>query len=160
VAADPASFTFTPRCPACRYDLTGLADGLCPECGGPFRHEVLRAEAMAAAAARAAHPNPITAAEIKEAASVIAWGAAFAVPAYFLSAGVLSVSLANRELRQGCYWSDAPSLLPWLPAASTAGGALKAGRVAVALGVTLTIAAAGAWRLARRRARAPIPSRS
>src|SRR2546423_14424454 len=28
---------FRPRCPRCRYDLGGLRDSRCPECGLPFR---------------------------------------------------------------------------------------------------------------------------
>jgi hypothetical protein len=36
---------FRPACPTCRYDLSGLPDGPCPECGIPFRHQALfRAE--------------------------------------------------------------------------------------------------------------------
>lgn len=33
---------FLPRCPECRYDLSGLPDGPCPECGRPFVYERLR----------------------------------------------------------------------------------------------------------------------
>ena len=29
---------FTPRCLSCQYDLSGLADGRCPECGTAFTH--------------------------------------------------------------------------------------------------------------------------
>lgn len=34
---------FVPLCEDCRYDLSGLADGKCPECGLAFRRERLRA---------------------------------------------------------------------------------------------------------------------
>jgi hypothetical protein len=30
------------RCPACRYDLSGLREPICPECGEPFDADVLR----------------------------------------------------------------------------------------------------------------------
>jgi hypothetical protein len=33
---------FTPLCPDCRYDLAGLLDGRCPECGLRFTHDGLR----------------------------------------------------------------------------------------------------------------------
>ncbi len=36
-AADDAA-VFVPQCLACGYELTGLADGACPECGERFRH--------------------------------------------------------------------------------------------------------------------------
>jgi hypothetical protein len=32
---------FVPECLRCRYDLTGLPDGLCPECAAPFTHAAL-----------------------------------------------------------------------------------------------------------------------
>lgn len=38
-----ASPMFVPECPECRYDLTGLPDSKCPECGIPFSHATLRA---------------------------------------------------------------------------------------------------------------------
>jgi hypothetical protein len=37
----PRTPTFAPVCPACRYDLGGLPDGLCPECGARFTREDL-----------------------------------------------------------------------------------------------------------------------
>lgn len=43
VAADGAA-VFVPECLTCGYELTGLADGACPECGKRFRHAALRAE--------------------------------------------------------------------------------------------------------------------
>lgn len=33
---------FSPVCLACAYDLTGLTDGRCPECGGAFAHAGLQ----------------------------------------------------------------------------------------------------------------------
>ena len=33
---------FIPRCAACRYDLSGIPEGVCPECGTPFRISELR----------------------------------------------------------------------------------------------------------------------
>lgn len=33
---------FVARCEDCRYDLSGLADGKCPECGLPFTRDALR----------------------------------------------------------------------------------------------------------------------
>lgn len=41
-AADDAA-VFVPQCSACGYELTGLADGACPECGTLFSHAALRA---------------------------------------------------------------------------------------------------------------------
>lgn len=38
-----ASRRYIPRCPTCRYDLTGLRDGACPECGNHYQHAALRA---------------------------------------------------------------------------------------------------------------------
>lgn len=35
---------FTPRCAKCQYELVGLPDGACPECGAGFSHEALKAE--------------------------------------------------------------------------------------------------------------------
>ncbi|MBY0312999.1 MAG: hypothetical protein K2W85_13085 [Phycisphaerales bacterium] len=40
-AADDAA-VFVPQCLACGYELTGLADGACPECGTEFSHKALR----------------------------------------------------------------------------------------------------------------------
>lgn len=34
---------FAPECPECGYELTGLPDGSCPECGSVFSHAALRA---------------------------------------------------------------------------------------------------------------------
>lgn len=39
MAASPG---FTPVCPLCQYDLSGLADGRCPECGTQFELAELR----------------------------------------------------------------------------------------------------------------------
>jgi hypothetical protein len=47
-----ATRRYIPRCPTCRYDLTGLADGSCPECGNRFRHAELRAAWEAAERSR------------------------------------------------------------------------------------------------------------
>ncbi|MBY0261269.1 MAG: hypothetical protein K2Q20_02945, partial [Phycisphaerales bacterium] len=45
-----AHHTFTPVCPACRYDLSATPDGRCPECGGAFTHARLKAAHDAALA--------------------------------------------------------------------------------------------------------------
>lgn len=37
---------FTPRCTKCKYDLSGLPDGPCPECGQPFSLSALIAAAL------------------------------------------------------------------------------------------------------------------
>jgi hypothetical protein len=34
---------YIPLCPICRYDVSGLPDGLCPECGNRFSHARIRA---------------------------------------------------------------------------------------------------------------------
>lgn len=44
---------FKPLCPDCRYDLTGLGDGRCPECGGWFTHARVRQLYLAQQAAKA-----------------------------------------------------------------------------------------------------------
>lgn len=41
VRGDPS---FAPMCPTCRYDLSGLPDGACPECGRSFERAQLEAE--------------------------------------------------------------------------------------------------------------------
>lgn len=38
-AAAPRAFA--PHCPSCGYDLRGLPDSRCPECGQPFTHDAL-----------------------------------------------------------------------------------------------------------------------
>ena len=43
---------FVPRCPRCRYDLTGLRDGRCPECGARYAIASLIAEWRARQARR------------------------------------------------------------------------------------------------------------
>lgn len=47
-SASAASQAFTPCCPQCRYDLTGVPDGACPECGTAFSIDALFAEHVAA----------------------------------------------------------------------------------------------------------------
>lgn len=41
----PGTSEFRPACLKCRYDLTGLGDGVCPECGASFTRAGLRARA-------------------------------------------------------------------------------------------------------------------
>ena len=39
---DQDSQGFVPRCTSCRYDLSGIPEGVCPECGTPFQLTALR----------------------------------------------------------------------------------------------------------------------
>lgn len=41
-AALPEMPPFVPTCPYCRYDLSTLPDGACPECGAQFQYAALR----------------------------------------------------------------------------------------------------------------------
>lgn len=42
----PTDPTFIPICPGCRYDLRGIPDGVCPECGRSFTFDKLHADAL------------------------------------------------------------------------------------------------------------------
>ncbi len=82
-----------PACPACKYDLAGLPEPVCPECGGRWRVEIFAAPGFAHRWLRA-H------------ASVVACPQAFTA-CYLLTNGWKT----EYSIRRGCRSSDVPEEL-------------------------------------------------
>ncbi|GEM_PF-1469517 len=64
-------------CPSCTYDLSGLPDGACPECGVAFSHSQLAALAQSNAIRRSRRTS-------------LAWLASFSLVVFMLSSGWIS----------------------------------------------------------------------
>lgn len=71
------------ECPSCKYDLTGLPEGACPECGGAFTREGLARMAREVEAAKAHWSSRWTWAPVSACASVM-------MP-------IVTIALATRE---------------------------------------------------------------
>jgi hypothetical protein len=139
------SFDWRPTCPACRYDLEGLPDGPCPECGHVFRFADLVAAAMA--------PSPVGLTKREAAAVVrfIGWATGISIAAAPTLKGLRTVLRACTELSHGCHWTNTDFDSPWMPQTSfsTCSEALAAGILWIVVGLLLGAAMEATRRFVR-----------
>jgi hypothetical protein len=145
---------FRARCPRCRYDLSGLDDGLCPECGRPFS---LR-ELLAAWHAERARPRGGAAFAFGVILTVIASPPADVRSPAALAWKVVVLSLLwtaawmwTKQKREEHEQEGYKLLWLWAPCLSTAMALANTPVVGRVNGVLmLAIASAVAWRAYRR----------
>lgn len=119
----PLDAPHDPTCPACRYDLSGIPEGRCPECGEPFTHESLARAAQERRSWRSAAPEFLI---ILPGVLWLLFGfdepESLGVATFIWTPALIWFGLRRRRISDG----SAPTLLLWLlwPATITAINAL------------------------------------
>lgn len=145
---------FTPRCPRCRYDLTGLEKPTCPECGAPFSIAVLLAEWRARKARPPSNADYIAAGLL---AFVSFWPADLRDPAVLVwkMPAVLMlwmiVWLCATRHREEHLEHGHRLLLMWVPCVATAIGVSPTPDVNLVVGAAMALIAVWSWWVAWRR---------
>src|SRR6188768_3634187 len=100
VATPPPPLPWLPLCPGCAYDLTGLGDGRCPECGRTFSLAALRPAAE--------HQSGGLLTDAQQAAILwfAGWTAFLCLPVWLVMQGTRLSVRAGLELLHGCHWTD------------------------------------------------------